>query len=248
MRARAQGSERTPSRPRPGRSRPSTGPATVRPHRAPNLPSPSPTWPSAYRAVRRMLSLVVLAFRSSGSEEVEILVLRHEFAVLRRNQPLPHLGTGRSDMTRRTEPNSATEAVVSLWRAPGGSPRDISTPSTRAIPARRRDRHPNRWRWSRTIQPGGTSGSEASSWLGRRLTVKFLLRYRDNKFGPGLQHPRPSPLHTASTNPSTRTERRTPSPSCVVKTLRSELTDRLLIVNEGHLRRVLDPNVRHYNE
>jgi transposase InsO family protein len=33
-----------------------------------------------------------------------------------------------------------------------------------------------------------------------------------------------------------------------VRTARSECTDRLLILNEGHLRRVLDRYVRHYNE
>jgi transposase InsO family protein len=33
-----------------------------------------------------------------------------------------------------------------------------------------------------------------------------------------------------------------------VRTVRSECTDRLLILNEGHLRRVLDRYIRHYNE
>ena len=39
-----------------------------------------------------MLSLVLLVFLSSGSKEIEILVLRHELEVLGRNQPRPPLG------------------------------------------------------------------------------------------------------------------------------------------------------------
>ncbi len=39
----------------------------------------------AYLAVRRVLSLVLLALRTSGSKESEILVLRHELEILGRN-------------------------------------------------------------------------------------------------------------------------------------------------------------------
>jgi putative transposase len=48
-------------------------------------------WSFLYLAIRQVLSLVVLVVRSSGSKEIEILVLRHELKVLRRNQPRPHL-------------------------------------------------------------------------------------------------------------------------------------------------------------
>ena len=44
-------------------------------------------WLFAYLAVRRVLSLVLLVLRTSGSKEIEILVLRHELEVLGRNQP-----------------------------------------------------------------------------------------------------------------------------------------------------------------
>ena len=46
-------------------------------------------WSFAYLAVRRVLSLALLVFRTSGSKEIEILVLRHELEVLRRKQPRP---------------------------------------------------------------------------------------------------------------------------------------------------------------
>jgi putative transposase len=51
----------------------------------------SELWSFTYLAVRRVLSLVVLALRRSGSKEIEIPVLRHELEILRRNQPRPSL-------------------------------------------------------------------------------------------------------------------------------------------------------------
>ncbi len=48
-------------------------------------------WSFAYLVVRGLLSLVVLFGRSSGSNELEILVWRHELAVLRRRSARPTL-------------------------------------------------------------------------------------------------------------------------------------------------------------
>jgi hypothetical protein len=41
--------------------------------------------------VRRLFELVVLACRSPGSKELEILVLRHELSILRRQPRRPQL-------------------------------------------------------------------------------------------------------------------------------------------------------------
>ena len=49
-------------------------------------------WSFAYLPVRRVLSLLLLVLRTSGSKEIEILVLRHELEVLGRNQRRPPLG------------------------------------------------------------------------------------------------------------------------------------------------------------
>jgi hypothetical protein len=48
-------------------------------------------WSFIYLAVGRVLELVVLCCRSAMVNEVEILVLRHELAVLRRQHPRPRL-------------------------------------------------------------------------------------------------------------------------------------------------------------
>jgi hypothetical protein len=48
-------------------------------------------WSFVYLALRRVLELMVLCWRSAGAKEVEILVLRHQLAILRRQLPRPRL-------------------------------------------------------------------------------------------------------------------------------------------------------------
>jgi putative transposase len=46
-------------------------------------------WSFLYLAVRKVLALIVLIGRSDRSKELEILVLRHELALLRRRSGRP---------------------------------------------------------------------------------------------------------------------------------------------------------------
>jgi putative transposase len=48
-------------------------------------------WSFVYLALRRVFELVLLCFRSAKAKEIEILVLRHQLAVLRRQHPRPRL-------------------------------------------------------------------------------------------------------------------------------------------------------------
>lgn len=49
-------------------------------------------WSFVYLAVGKLLALVVLVGRSDRSKELEILVLRHELVLLRRQPARPRLG------------------------------------------------------------------------------------------------------------------------------------------------------------
>lgn len=79
------------------------------------------------------------------------------------------------------------------------------------------------------------------------IAVKYLLRDRNGKFGPCFDT-----VWAAEAANVVRTPVRALNANAVagrwVRTVRSECTDRLLIVNEAHLRRVLERYVRHYNE
>jgi putative transposase len=48
-------------------------------------------WSFVYLTLRRLLELLVLCWRSADAKEVEILVLRHQLAVLHRQHPRPRL-------------------------------------------------------------------------------------------------------------------------------------------------------------
>jgi hypothetical protein len=73
-------------------------------------------WSLAYLALRCLLQLVLLRRRSEGFKELEIVLLRHELSVLRRQAGRPHLrlpGSG--------EPATPAVALALLRGAPGNA-------------------------------------------------------------------------------------------------------------------------------
>jgi len=79
------------------------------------------------------------------------------------------------------------------------------------------------------------------------LRARFVIRDRDGKFGPEFDT-----VWGADGAAVVRTPVQAPNANAIterfVRTVRAECTDRLLIINNWHLRRVLDRYVRHYNE
>jgi len=79
------------------------------------------------------------------------------------------------------------------------------------------------------------------------VAVKYLLGDRDAKFAPGFDA-----VGEGEGASIVRSPVRTPNANAIaergIRTVRSESTDRILILNERRLRRMLDRYVRHYNE
>ena len=108
-------------------------------------------WSFAYLAVRNLFALLPLLARSPRSKELEILLLRHELAILRRQSGRPHLG--RVDrallaaLSRSLAPTRVDELPGEARDVAGVAPParrsrlDVSTEEARAaaLPARRRD-------------------------------------------------------------------------------------------------------------
>jgi hypothetical protein len=111
---------------------------------------------------------------------------------------------------------------------------------------------------SRRVHVAGCTPNPTAPWVtqqARQLTWKlaerpesfrFLIRDRDQKFTDGFDA-----VFQSSGLETVRTPFRAPEANSVaerfVRTVRSECFDRLLILNDQHLARVLDVFVEHYN-
>jgi hypothetical protein len=97
-----------------------------------------------YLIFLRLLNLLLLLGRSSASKDVELLVLRHEVAVLRRTHPKPHLDWADQRGVRRAGPQVAADAGQAspghsghdpaLAPAPGRQGMDVSPPQRVTAP------------------------------------------------------------------------------------------------------------------
>ena len=93
-------------------------------------------WPLSYLVLRRVLQLAALRFRSDEFKELEIVVLRHELAVLRRQLARPELSPpDRVFLAAASRLFAAStlalvsrhsDHAASLASAPGGEALDVS--------------------------------------------------------------------------------------------------------------------------
>jgi hypothetical protein len=86
-------------------------------------------WSLCYVVLRRALQLAALRFRSDDFKELEIVVLRHELAVLRRQAGRPQLRPADPALPRRCQPSVAAGEVAIVSR-------HADDPASLAPPAR----------------------------------------------------------------------------------------------------------------
>ncbi|MFC7718518.1 integrase core domain-containing protein [Nonomuraea recticatena] len=159
-----------------------------------------------YAVTRRLLSLPALLFRSDVSKEAELLVLRHENAVLRRQVPRV-----------RYEPADR------LWLA-------AHLLGVTANPT---------GEWTTQVARNFLMDTDLTN-------IKFLIRDRAGQFTDAFD--------TVFADAGLRVLRSPPqapkaNAHCerIIGTLRRELLDRTLILNERHLHRILTRYLEHYN-
>jgi putative transposase len=125
-----------------------------------------------YQLVRRVLGLAVLVFRTNPAKDAELLVLRHENAVLRRHasrvryEPADRVWLAAMarliPRNRWAEVFPVTPATLLAWHR--GLAAKKYDPSKRRKPGRPRSRAPpgSLSAWRRRIRCGGTAGSTAN--------------------------------------------------------------------------------------
>jgi hypothetical protein len=127
-----------------------------------------------YVAVLRVMQLIDLGFRSADDKEFEIVVLRHELAILRRQIGQSPAATRQMDVVHRDARDPASLASRS-----GGTALDVSGPSRSAADEPRR---------SRTDPP---AGDRESTWVftHRRRIVGLGITVSADAITPGKRRP-----------------------------------------------------------
>ncbi|GAA2078303.1 integrase core domain-containing protein [Actinomadura alba] len=179
----------------------------------------------------RALGWLVLLTRSGSSKDVEILVLRHEMAILRR-----HVAHPKPDWADRAILAALTRHLPRRLRAYRiVTPRTLLAWHRRLV--KRHWRYPNR------------SGRPPIPKEVRDLVVRMAadIRDRDGKFSGVFDE-----VFTGTGIRIIKTPSRAPRANCYaerfVGTLRRECLDHLLIYGAQHLRKVLADYERHYND
>jgi transposase InsO family protein len=196
-----------------------------------------------YLLARRLLGSLMVLARGEVSKDAELLVLRHENAVLRRQisrvryQPGDRLwlaALSRLIPRRRWgEVFAVTAATLLAWQ--------------RRLVAGKWD-YTNRRHHLKSRRRLDDPGSPQLLMDVGQLTesVRFLIRDRAGQFTSSFDA-----VFTAAGTRILASPPQAPRANAIceqmIGTLRRELLDRVLIVNEHHLRRVLSEYLRHYN-
>ena len=94
-------------------------------------------WSLCYLVLRRLLQLAALRFRSDEFKELEIVVLRHELAVLRRQLARPELSASDRVFLAAASRLLPRTSWRSLASASGGETLDVSSSRGPAADRRR---------------------------------------------------------------------------------------------------------------
>jgi transposase InsO family protein len=196
-----------------------------------------------YLIFRQLVAWLGLLARSSRSKDVEILVLRHEVAVLRRQVRRPRLS-----WADRAVFAALTRLLSRACRLPR-----IVTPDT-ILRVLFFVEHA-----TRCVHLLGVTANPSGAWvaqqarnllmdLGERVTAfQFLIRDRDAKFTDVFDA-----VFTSEGIRILRTPVRAPRANAIAErwigTVRRELLDRILILNRRHLEHVLAEYTTHFNQ
>ena len=204
----------------------------------------------AYLTLCRSIQLLVLLVRGDAAKDLEILALRHQLSVLRRQTPRPRLGPADRALLAaisRVLPRSCWSCffvrpetlltVDTIWRRRLYVLVFIEL-DTRRVHLATVTAHPD----------GAWVAQQARNLLlvlGERR-VRFVLRDRDAKFSRAFDDVFRSEgtevliTPVQAPNANANAER-------WIRTVRAECLDWLLIVGRGHLEQVLRIYVEHYN-
>jgi hypothetical protein len=208
-----------------------------------------------------VLGLVLLLGRTSTTKDVELLVLRHEVAVLRRTNPRPRLEWADravfAALVRRlpralrahrlVTPNTILRwhhrLVRRRWTYPNRTGRPPIDDVLAALIVRMARENP-RWGYQRIQGELLTLGHRVGA-----STIRRILKRRRIPPAP-VRYMFDAVLADAGIE-VVKIPPRCPRANCFaerfVLTVRTEVTDRMLIFGERHLRRVLAAYAAHYN-
>src|SRR5207244_2958802 len=216
-----------------------------------------------YLAVRALLGALVRSRRGLDVKDVELLVLRHELAILRRQVVRPKLGMadrallaaaavhlprpqrGLLLVSPRTLLRWHRALVRRKWRQPAGRVgRPPLSPEIRELALRLARENP-RWGHRRICGELRELGFIVSATSIRRLLACAGLEPAPRRGGPFDEVFRSEGIRIV------KTPVRAPKANAIVerfvRTVRSECLDWLLILNRRHLEHVLRVYTDHYN-